>query len=305
MLKVGIKNMGIYLPRFRLSGKVLSEAWQKPMGKAVKAVPNHDEDSLTMAVGAVINTMDDFDAGVDSADKALPADALYFATTTAPYNEKSSASLIAAAADLPAGVRTMDFAGSLRAGTSALIAGIESIMADRLKNVLVAASDLRFAEPGSDLEPFIGAGAAAVQLTDDTSMALEVTDFNSRAAVLSDYWRRTDDRYLHHSDLKYAMMYGATRTVIGSVSQFMEKTGRNISEFHKVIISVPDLRSIRTIAKQLKLKPEQVQDDFAMQMGLLGSAHAFITLTEAASSCPPDGEVLLANYGDGCDIICF
>jgi 3-hydroxy-3-methylglutaryl CoA synthase len=305
-IKVGIENIGIYLPRFRISGKVLSEAWLRPMGKAVKAVPNHDEDSLTMAVGAVINTTGELALPGKGDEKLNQIDALYFASTSAPYKEKSCASLIAAAADLPIEVRTLDFGGSLRAGTSALISGIESISAKSLKNIIITASDMRYAEPGSELEPIIGAGAAAVQIASSESSApLEITGYKSSTGDLTDYWRRTDDRYIHYSDLKYAMTYGATKTVVESVQQFLETTGRSAAEFHKIVLGLPDVRSIRAISKQLKLKPEQLQDNFAMQIGLTGSAHSFIMLADAAVSCPNGSEVLLANYGDGCDIICF
>lgn len=291
--EIGIRNIGVYLPRFRISGKVLSEAWRKPMGRGVRTVPNFDEDSLTMAVGAVVETMTD----------VIP-EGLYFASTTAPYDEKSSASLIATAVDLSPSARTLDFAGSLRAGTSALIAAIEGLGSGKLNSIIVAASDSRFAEPGSDLEPVIGAGAAAVELTTDKSRTtLDVVDYQSIAGDLTDYWRRTDDRYIHHSDLKYAAMYGATRTTIGAISQFVEKTGRSLQEIERVVISVPDARSIRGIAKALKLQPEQVQDNFAGQMGLIGNAHGFVMLADAVASSKQGGEILFANYGDGCDII--
>jgi 3-hydroxy-3-methylglutaryl CoA synthase len=297
--KIVLKNLGVYLPRFRITGKVLSEAWHKPMGKGTKTVPNFDEDSLTMAVGASVKA-------VDNSGGSDKLDALYFASTTAPYDEKSSASLIAAAVDLPAGVRTMDFGGSLRSGTSALISAFEAVTAGRLSNIIVTASDSRFAEPGSDLEPMIGAGGAALIISDNAAEgALEVTDYETSAGDLTDYWRRNDDRYIHHSDLKYAMIYGATKTVVDTIKSFIEKTGRNLTEFHKIILSVPDGRSARTIAKQLKISPEQLQDNFVGQIGLVGSAQSFIMLTEAASISPAGSEILLANYGDGCDIICF
>lgn len=302
-MNAGISSIGLYVPRFRLSGKVLTDAWHRPMGKGSKSVPNFDEDSLTMAVNAVINTLPDGKTGSIEGSSEQP-EALYFATTTSPYNEKSSAALIATAVDLKVNARTMDFSGSLRSGTSALIAGIESIQAGSLKSLIAASADTRFAEPGSDLEPVIGAGAAAVILTSDkTRQALEITGYSSTAANLTDYWRRKEDRYIHHSDLKYAMTYGATKTVIQAVSEFADSTGRNISEYGKVVLGVPDGRSTRTIAKQLKLNPDQIQDSFIQQIGLTGSSHAFIMLAGAYEHAPEGSEILIVNYGDGCDII--
>jgi len=292
-IKVGIRNIGIYLPKFRLSGKVLSEAWRRPMGRGVKTVPNFDEDSLTMAVGAVINTLGD----------SVPG-ALYFATTSAPYLEKSSAGVIAAAADLPESARTMDIGGSLRAGTAALITGIECISAGRTDSVIVAASDCRFAEPGSDLESVTGAGAAALELTaNDMDKAFEIIEYGSTTGDITDFWRKAGDRYIHHSDMKYASTYGSSRTVIDSVRRFLEVAGKNIAEFNSVVISVPDARSARGIAGKLSVNPEQLQDNLAGHIGLTGCAHGFIMLADAAARCPVGEEILMANYGDGCDIV--
>jgi 3-hydroxy-3-methylglutaryl CoA synthase len=48
-----------------------------------------------------------------------------FASTSHPYKEKQGASLIAKALDLRRDVATADFAGSLRAGTTALRAALD------------------------------------------------------------------------------------------------------------------------------------------------------------------------------------
>ena len=57
-----------------------------------RAVANYDEDSITMAVGAAIDCLNGLDRNM--------VDGLYFASTTAPYLEKQSASIVAAALDL-------------------------------------------------------------------------------------------------------------------------------------------------------------------------------------------------------------
>ncbi len=54
---------------------------------------------------------------------------LLFATTTPPYGEKLNAAIVGAAAQLPVEIRAADVTGSIRAGLSALLQGLESAQA--------------------------------------------------------------------------------------------------------------------------------------------------------------------------------
>jgi hydroxymethylglutaryl-CoA synthase len=122
---IGISAYGVYIPRYRLSRKTISGAmgWLSPGAlPGEKAIANYDEDSLTMAVAAGVDCLKEADrTGVDS---------LYFASTTFPYREKESATIIATALDLSPSIRTADFANSLRAGTGAILSAGDSVKAE-------------------------------------------------------------------------------------------------------------------------------------------------------------------------------
>ena len=53
----GITAYGAYLPRYRLSGRMINEAWGRPGGRGEKAVGYFDEDSLTTGLSAVYNCL--------------------------------------------------------------------------------------------------------------------------------------------------------------------------------------------------------------------------------------------------------
>ena len=97
--------------RARPGGKTLQAVWGSG-GGGERAVANYDEDSLTMAVEASLDAL----AGRD----VSTVGACFLASTTAPYLEKSSATLLATATDLGREVLTADLGGSLRCGTTAL-----------------------------------------------------------------------------------------------------------------------------------------------------------------------------------------
>ena len=142
---VGIVSYGAYIPRYRIDRKIVYKAmgWLNPATflPGEKAVANHDEDSLTMAVAAGIDCLGDIDRS--------SIDALYFASTTASYKERLSAQMAATAIDLRDDIRTADFADSVKVGTNALLAALDTVKAETRKNVLVCASDCRVGKPGS------------------------------------------------------------------------------------------------------------------------------------------------------------
>ena len=113
----GISAIGAYVPKYRLARSLFAQAWGSGGGPGERAVASYDEDTLSLAVNAAVDAI--------NAHGRDGIDAVYFASTTAPYREKSSAALVTAAADLGTNIRTADFGGSLRSGAMALRAAIE------------------------------------------------------------------------------------------------------------------------------------------------------------------------------------
>src|SRR3990172_13031204 len=119
---VGIISYGAYVPMFRLPFAAIGAGSRKAGGgSGERAVANFDEDSVTMAVAAATNCLE----GIDRAT----VDGVLFASTSYVYKEKQAASLVAKALDLRRDVVTADFADSLRAGTTALRAAVDSVKA--------------------------------------------------------------------------------------------------------------------------------------------------------------------------------
>ena len=132
---VGIVSYGVYIPIYRLSANDIGMVWGTRPGKGEKAVANCDEDSLTMGVEAATTCLH----GIDREK----VDALFFSSTTPPYREKQSASIIATVLDLRRDIFTSDFTDSLRSGTSAMRAALDAVKAGSVRNVLVIAADCR------------------------------------------------------------------------------------------------------------------------------------------------------------------
>src|SRR5216117_2923888 len=150
---VGITRIGTYFPRRRLDRALIAKAWGTRVPAGTRTVAGLDEDALTMATDALLACLGDADPAA--------FDALYFASTSSPYLEKQVASVIATAADLRRDVAVADFAGSVRAGMTALRAALDGVRAGSFRSAIVAAADTRLAAPEYELEPLLGDGAAA------------------------------------------------------------------------------------------------------------------------------------------------
>src|SRR4030042_2193420 len=129
----GITSFGAYVPIYRLNREEIGKMWGgRNMGGA-KAVAGYDEDTVTMAVAAAL----------DCVKRGGGADGLFLATTTAPYREKLSAAIVASGADLQEECHAADFTHSLRAGTAALKAALDAVVAGSAKKGMVVAAGTR------------------------------------------------------------------------------------------------------------------------------------------------------------------
>lgn len=181
----GIISYGAHIPVYRLDRKILNEVWERA-GKGEKAVANYDEDSMTMGVAAARECLKGM--------KKDTIDALYFASTTPPFKEKQSASIVAAALDLREDILTADFTNSLRSGTIALKCALDGVKAGTARKVLVVASDCRLAAPDSADDSVFGDGAAAF-LVGKEDVAVEMVGNYFTTSEFIDVWRLEHDKY--------------------------------------------------------------------------------------------------------------
>ena len=153
-----VAGVGAYVPRFRLAAEAVEDALGQSHARGVEqvAVPDADEDALTMAAEAGERALDA--AGLD----AGAVDAVHLASTTLPYEEEGGAGRLRSLLGLDASTESAQFGGSTDAGGAALAAGLE-----RDDPTLVVASD---SPRGADDDPLghaAGAGAAALVLDRD------------------------------------------------------------------------------------------------------------------------------------------
>lgn len=288
----GIVSYGAYIPCHRLSRRTIAEAFGEGGGTGEKAVANYDEDSVSMAVHAGLDAL----TGLTTAQLA----AVYLATTTAPYAEKLAATTVAAALDCPAALRTADFTDTLRAGTTALLAGLET--AAQRGPVLVCAADCRIGGAQGSFEKELGDAAAAFVLGEEDVIA-RLVDVHSVSADFIDQWRTFGERTVRAWEERFILAEGYFPQVKAAVEGVLTKASLTPDRLAKVVLYAPNARAHAAAVKMLGFKPEQVQDPLLEQVGNAGVASVPLMLAAALEEAKPGDLILVVGQGQGSDAL--
>ncbi|MDY6973566.1 MAG: OB-fold domain-containing protein [Thermodesulfobacteriota bacterium] len=289
---VGITSFGAYIPFLRMNmGSVFKG------GKGEKALANFDEDSVTMAVAAV---MDCLRGGVRDS-----VDGLFFGSTTFPYREKQGATTIAVAADLREDIITADFANSTKAGTNALRSAADAVTAGTARQVMVTAADIRLGPPGSASEQVFGDGAAALLIGKDNVIA-SLEGSYSVCLEIMDTWRIKGAPFVRSWEARFAGVEGYQKTMQKAVSGVLKKTGLRPEDFARVVFYTPNARSSGQLAGRMGFDPKsQLQNPLFGVLGNTGAPYSMMLMVAALEESQPGDNILLANYGNGADAFVF
>lgn len=288
----GIISCGYHVPFCRLERSKIGEAWARRSGRGERAAIYFDEDALTLGLEAAQRCLEEKGkAGID---------ALYFASTSAPFWQRSAASFLAAACDLPAECETIDFAGSIRSATSALRAGIDALQSGRLNRVVIAAGEVRDGQPGEGEEEWFGDAGSAVLLGREGVIA-EVSGIASRSDDFLDEWRRDTDGFIQTQSSRFATERGYQANLVAVGQQLLQQHGVKPQDCAKIILPSPDGRAHMNVAKKLGFQDTQIQTPLFQEVGACGSASPFLLLAAALETAQPGERLLLLAYGEGAD----
>lgn len=294
---VGITDYSIYVPRCRLSRDLIAQQWGTKSLGGLKAVANFDEDSLTAAFEAARSLIDR-----DGLSGSI--DALYFASTTAPYWQRAASSFIATAFDLPDEIQTVDFAGSLRAGTNALEAALNAVAAGAAARVIVAAADVRDGAPESPEEQLFGDGAAALAIGKE-GVCAELVAKTARTDNFFDEWRRDQDRYVTGLSSRYTTERGYLANTVAASNRVLQMAGLKPQDIALVALSSPDGRAHNLAAKKIGFTAEQIVDIHLNEGGLTGTPLPLSLLCSALDAAHTGALILVAGHGDGANAFIF
>ena len=289
----GITSYGGYVPRLRIDRAAIASAhswaFQSLRGKGARALANWDEDTVTMAVEAARGAKLD---GVT---------AIAFASTTPPYADLQNATLVASAAGLGPDVAARDYAGSLRAGSSALL---DALLSNRDGAALVVGSDARHAKPGSVQEMSYGAGAAAVTVGSEGVIA-RLIGHASRAVPFVDHYRATGDQYDYFWEDRWIREEGFGKILPPAIKAALAATNLQPADIDHFCLPSSMGKVADAVAKKAGIRAEAVSDDLSALCGETGAAHGLMMLALALEKAKPGERIMLVTFGAGCDVLVF
>ncbi len=298
---VGITAFGAYLPRMRLQKQVIADAnaWFDPglkgLSKGEKAICNWDEDTITMAVEAYQDCL-------GNAPGQAPA-ALLLASTTLPFADRQNSVVVAEALNLDTSdLRTMDITCSQRAATSGLLSALDIAAAG--KEAVLVASEHRKAKCASREEMLYGDGAAAIAVGGDNVIA-ELIASQSQAVDFIDHYRGEGEDFDYGWEERWVRDEGYMKIVPDAVNALLSKAGVSGGDIAHFVLPTDQGRVPAMVAKKLGIKGEAVADNLLQSVGITGAAHVMLLLAHRLEQAAPGDLVLVAGFGQGCDVLLF
>lgn len=296
---IGIISYGGYIPLRRLSRMqvVQQMAWYNPLlylqMTGERSVANWDEDSVTMAVAAAVDAL-----GIMERKNI---DAVYAASTSFPFDDRQNAGIIAEALNLTDAVRTVDIAGSLKSGVSAVITALDAIESDSANKVLVTASDRRCSRAASTLELLYGDGAAGLVLGRGDVIAEYIGSCSYHEDFI-DHYRGSEKRFDYSWEERFIRDEGYGRIIPIAMKAFCQKYHINTDEFAHIIYPCPYTREHSSIAKKMKAV---VSVNLHDGVGDTGTAHPLVMLAHTLDTAKPGDKIMVIGFGQGCEVIAF
>lgn len=267
-----------YLPRHRLSLAEVAAALGAGGGRGDRVVASFDEDSTTMGVAAA--------AALLRTSPATPA-ALYFATTSPAYFDKTNATAIHAALGLADTVFAADLAGAARSGMAAWRAAAAT-------GGLAVFADVRGGRPGSLDERAGGDGAAALLFGDPAEALVEVVAESTVTTEILDRWRAPGDAAGGQWEERFgfeAYLPLAQR----AAADVLNEAG--LSQATHVVLVSPN----PAIVKQAAKIASGSASTCTSPIGHAGAADIGLGLADVLDRAATDETILLLSVADGCD----
>jgi 3-hydroxy-3-methylglutaryl CoA synthase/uncharacterized OB-fold protein len=285
----GIVAYGVYLPYWRLERKAIAEALGTPAGAGTRAVASYDEDTTSLAVEAGRAAL----RGAGATPQAL-----YFATANPAYLDKTNATAIHAALDLPTSALAVDMVGSVRSMVGAMRAA-----RDTRVPALTVLSDLRTGLPGGGDEREGGDGAAAFLFAEDDAEARVLAEPVAAASLTAEFldrWRLPGERASRQWEERFGE-HAYVPLGQGVLAEALKQAGVAAPALAHLVVAGPHGRAVKRVAAAAGVKKDALADDFSGSLGNTGTAHAGIMFADALDRAQPGDLIAVVSLSDGAD----
>ena len=284
-----IAGVGAYAPLLRMdraaAAKALRFSGLGGRASGHRAVAGWDEDALTLAVEA------------SRAIAGVPQ-SVVFASTSAPFIERSHATLLVEALALDSRIRTNDVAGTRRCAVSALLDALlgsgETLIAIGEKRPATAGSPRHLAEGDAGAAALVSNQGAA-KLVGYASLSHDLVDVYASREHPESY--AYEERFVRESSVRHV--------VVPAVKAACAMANVEPGRIAFAAVHEPLAGCWRDIARATGVTAPNLAGDLMQRIGDLGAAHALFACALACAQARPGDLLLLAGFGSGCDAMIF
>lgn len=298
---IGIVGYGAYIPRGRIKVSEVAKTWgkdgeeiERSLGVREKAVPDSDEDSVTMAIEA-------------ARDAILMADilpnkieAIYVGSESHPYAVNPSATIVGEILGVGNSYMACDLEFACKAGTAGfqMVAGF--LESGRISYGLAIGADCSQGKPHDALEYTAGAGAGAYILGNrKEEIIVKIADYISFSSDTPDFWRREGISYPSHGG-RFTGEPAYFTHVLGAAKMLLEKHKLKPSDFDYCIFHMPNGKFPKEAARRLGFTEEQLLPSLAVEkIGNPYSASSLLGLAGVLDIAKENAKIFLVSYGSG------
>jgi 3-hydroxy-3-methylglutaryl CoA synthase len=298
----GICDFSAYFPWRRLSRSAVVEAhrWLNPSlaanARGTRSMAAWDEDSVTLAVDAARLALGD----TNRAD----IEAINFASTTPPFADRQNAAIVAGALALSNDIASMDVTGSQRAASTALMSALNSAISGSAVKTLVVAADRRRSPAASTQELQFGdAGAAFVACRGDG--IARYLGGGSTTLDFVDHYRSAEREFDYQWEERWVRDVGLKKLVPAALTNTLQRLGVAAASINHFIFASTFKGIDIEIAELVGISKERVRPNLADSIGDTGVPHSLVMLAHALEDALPGQRILLATFGQGCDVLLF
>jgi 3-hydroxy-3-methylglutaryl CoA synthase/uncharacterized OB-fold protein len=281
----GIVGYHAYLPAYRLGRDEIAAA-AGASARGTRCVAGYDEDTTTLGVAAALPVVSGREGSVGS---------VWLATTDPVYADKTNATAVHAALDLPPGILAADLGAAVRSGIVALLAAARD-------GGLAVLADRRGGPAGGADEREGGDAAAAFLFGDQDPLAL-IAGTASVTAEFIDRWRAPgapdgavwEERF---GEQRYAEL-------AGQLLDALTGAGVDLGGISRFAVAGLNARAVRAVAATAAKATGAALagGDLAGLVGNAGAAHAGLALADLLDAATPGETLLLISLADGADAL--
>ena len=307
MDQIGIDNISFYIPDRYLAMDELAARhnidpckFSRGIGQNKIAIPEHNEDVVTLAAEAAQRVLDASDCD--------DIDTLLFATETGIDQSKSAGVYVHRLLGLPSAVRNVELKQACYSATAALQLACGHIARRPDKKVLVIASDVSRYDLNSSAEATQGAGAVAMLVSSNPRILSVDTASGCHSEDIMDFWR---PHYRHtplvdgkYSALKYL------QSMTKAWDDYIANGGRSYNDFAQFCFHLPFARMGEKAHQRLASYNDVEADQRKAEAGLtytrqIGNCYAgslylsLVSLLENSTDDLSGKPIGLYSYGSG------